>query len=93
VTGQVIKYAIVSTARAGENAGVNAGENAGVSSLEQQIMSAIAKNNTVTYSELALLLAKNESTIYRRLKSLKSRGILRREGSDKAGCWVIINSD
>ena len=51
----------------------------------------IRKNKYVTIPELKDILDKSEPTIYRHLKKLISEGIIKRNGSKKAGYWEIIN--
>ena len=68
-------------------AGVNAGVK--LSEIQSKIITLIAKNNTVSQSEIAKKLKINESTVYRNIEKLKQLGILERKGSDKTGNWII----
>ena len=45
----------------------------------------------MTIPELKDILDKSEPTIYRDLKKLINEGIIKRNGSRKAGYWEIIN--
>ena len=44
----------------------------------------------LTVKEIADKLNKNESTIVRNIGKLKEQGIIERNGSDKTGCWKVI---
>jgi ATP-dependent DNA helicase RecG len=52
-------------------------------------MTIITKNNHLSQSEIAKKMKINESTVYRNIEKLKQLEILEREGSDKAGIWII----
>ena len=56
----------------------------------EKILSIIKINPQVTYKELAEALGLTEDGIYSSVKSLRSRGILRRIGGRKEGHWEII---
>ena len=74
-----------------ENAGVNADVNAGVklSKAQEKILEIIAKDNSISQSEIAKKMKVNESTVYRNIEKLKQLDVLERKGSDKAGIWII----
>jgi len=74
-----------------ENAGVNAGANAGVklSKAQEKILEIIAKDNSISQSEIAKRMKVNESTVYRNIEKLKELGVLERKGADKTGIWLI----
>jgi Fic family protein len=76
-----------------ENAGVNAGINAGVklSKTQEKILAVIAKDNSISQSEIAGKIKVNESTVYRNIKKLKALKIVERRGTDKIGTWIIKN--
>jgi len=50
----------------------------------------IEERPSVSYEEIAEKTKKDKSTIRRNIQLLKSRGILRRSGSKKAGYWEIL---
>lgn len=54
------------------------------------VFSVIKLNANSTASEIADKLGVSLSTVKRKLKKLKEENRIRREGSDKNGCWVII---
>lgn len=58
--------------------------------LELKIIKAIQKNPFITRKELAKRLQTSESTIYRALENMKTRGVLERAGSNKSGYWSIL---
>jgi Fic family protein len=76
---------------AGVNAGVSAGVSAGVklSKTQEKIVEIIAKDNSISQSEIAKKMKINESTVYRNIEKLKQLNVLERKGSDKAGIWLI----
>ncbi len=56
---------------------------------EQKIISLIRSNSNITTSELASILNRTESTIYKVLRKLKMENVVERVGSDKTGYWKI----
>jgi len=74
-----------------KNAGVNAGANAGVklSKTQEKILAIIAKDNSISQTEIAKKMKINESTVYRNIDKLKQLDVLERKGSDKTGVWII----
>lgn len=56
------------------------------------IMDMIAKNANVTSFQMAETLGINRSAISKHLKKMQENGIIKREGPDKGGRWVIVNS-
>ena len=73
------------------NAGVSAGVNAGVklSKVQEKIVAIIAKDSSISQSEIAKKMKINESTVYRNIEKLKQLGVLERKGADKTGRWII----
>ena len=59
--------------------------------IDWEIVEAIIADKYVTRSVLAERLGKTVKTIQRHMKKLQEQGIIRREGSDKTGCWVVIS--
>lgn len=58
---------------------------------ELAIVKAVKENGTVTIDQLAGALGKSRSTIKRVVDTLKSKGILEREGARKNGRWILRN--
>jgi ATP-dependent DNA helicase RecG len=56
----------------------------------QKVLEAISTNPHVTMRELMAGLKLSEGSIRHSIVTLKSRGVLRRVGSDKSGHWEII---
>lgn len=82
-------------ANVGDNVGDNVGVNVGVELTERQlnIVKLIRENPIVTVKEMSVIMSVNKRTIERDLTQMKSLGILKREGSDKNGVWVVINGN
>ena len=82
------------------NVGVNVGVNIGVKSREisdvklterQTIMVSVIKSNPmVTAKQMSETLSVTVRTIERDLALMQKAGIIRHEGSDKTGVWVIL---
>ncbi len=56
----------------------------------KQLLSLILEQPHATYEEYALQLKVSRATIARNIKSLISKGLIKRIGSDKNGFWKII---
>ena len=84
----------------GVNVGVNVGVYVGVNSREisdvklterQTIMVSVIKSNPmVTAKQMSETLSVTVRTIERDLALMQKAGIIRHEGSDKTGVWVIL---
>lgn len=61
-----------------------------LSSTEQAILEHLRVSPALSAKELAALLHKTPRTIQRNMNSLKEKGILRREGSDRSGRWIVL---
>jgi predicted HTH transcriptional regulator len=61
-----------------------------VNATANQILDAVRKNETISYDELVKRLSKDRTTIYRNIKTLKDKGILKRVGPDKSGHWEVM---
>ena len=55
------------------------------------ILHLIASNGNITSREIANTLKINRSAILKHLKKMQEDHIIRREGSQKSGKWVIIS--
>ena len=67
--------------------GVKLGVKLGVN--EQKIVTLIGKNNNLTNEELSAQLDISAVSVYKNIKKLKEKGILKRIGSDKGGYWEV----
>jgi predicted HTH transcriptional regulator len=70
----------------------NATVNATVNATQKKILEEIEKKRSITYDQLADLLKKERTTIYRNIKKMVEMNIIKRLGSDKNGHWEM-NSD
>ena len=83
----------------GVNVGLNVGLNVGdVSEMKPSdrqcvIISIIKSNPCVTVKQMSETLSVTSRTIERDLASMQKAGIVRHEGSDKTGIWVILEKD
>lgn len=87
-------------AERGEDVGVNVGDmseiNVGdvseikLSDRQQIIVSIIRSNPTVSAKQMSETLSVTSRTIERDLALMQKAGIIRHEGSDKTGVWVIL---
>lgn len=77
----------------GINVGIIDGANVGINDCltenERQIIHLITENNKLTIREIALTLSLSQRQAERWFSSLKSKGILSRQGSNKNGIWII----
>lgn len=60
-----------------------------LSDTEQAVLKVITTNPYATYQEIAHKVDKTPKTVQRTLASLKERGLIAREGSDKTGHWAV----
>ena len=58
--------------------------------IQQQIIDAIQSNPTITRKELIYQLNSSEGSVKYHLSQLVKKEIIRREGSDRTGKWIII---
>ena len=61
-----------------------------LSSTEQAILDHLELSPELSATELASLLRKTFRTIQRNINSLKEKGVLKREGSDRSGRWIVL---
>lgn len=73
----------------GRNVGDSVGRNVGLNDNEQQIINLIARNNRLTIKEATMVLSLSQRQVERLFASLKTKGILSRQGSTKNGVWII----
>ena len=70
-----------------QNVGINVGMNVGT---KDELLQMIIQAPAVTAEQMARRLGKSTRTIERYLAELKQEGRIAREGSRKAGRWVVI---
>jgi len=56
----------------------------------EKILHIIKKNPHITQNELAVMTGLTRRGVEWNLSKLKDRGLIRREGADKGGYWVIL---
>ncbi len=61
-----------------------------LSSTEQAILNHLQISPELSARELAVLLRRTFGTIQRNINTLKEKGFLQREGSDRSGRWIIL---
>ena len=54
------------------------------------LLGIIASNSSVTIAEMAKISGKGVTTVKRYLKEFQEAGVLRREGSDTSGEWILL---
>ncbi|HWD62733.1 MAG TPA: winged helix-turn-helix transcriptional regulator [Humibacter sp.] len=70
-----------------DNVGANGGVSVGVN---ETLLQLISEDPALSAAGLAARLGKSSRTIERHLAQLKADGVLRREGADKTGRWIMI---
>ena len=56
----------------------------------EAIMKMIAKDSKITSTQMAEILGINRSAVSKHLKKMQEDGIIKREGPDKGGKWVVL---
>jgi len=65
----------------------------GLTSLEQKIFNEIKKDNAITFNRIADVLSISRYTVVEYVNKLKTKGVIKRQGSARAGYWEILISD
>lgn len=60
-----------------------------LTSFQKQLIGLLNDHPNITYSEIAVTLAKDRVTVSRNIKRLKELGIVERVGTDKKGYWLV----
>ncbi|OFO53509.1 AAA family ATPase [Porphyromonas sp. HMSC077F02] len=89
---QTIIYASADSSNVGDDVGDNVGDESETKLTDRQyeIINLIRNSPSISAREMSEILSVTSRTIERDLSSIKETGLLRREGSDKDGVWVII---
>lgn len=61
-----------------------------LSKFSKKVFEELKKDNTLTYNDIKKMLGGSIPTIRRAMKELKDKQLIKREGSDKTGKWVIL---
>lgn len=72
------------------NEAVNEAANNGMTDNEKLVLNAMKLDTAITTPKMVELLGLSRATVQRTIKSLKEKEIIRREGSDKTGKWIIL---
>ena len=59
---------------------------------ERAVFEVIASDPSITTSGIQTKTGLSESTVYRTVRGLREKGVLRRVGSKKSGKWEITSS-
>ena len=58
---------------------------------QQKILNLIKESPTITGKQMSETLSVSQRTIERDLSALQKKGVLKREGKDNDGVWVIVD--
>ena len=84
---QTIIFAITDTQNVGDNEG-DLSETK-LTERQQEILNLIKESPTITGKQMSEILSVSQRTIERDISQLKKMGILKHEGKDNDGMWVI----
>ena len=85
---QTIIYAISDTRDVGDHDG-DVSETK-LTERQQKILNLIKESPTITGKQMSEILSVSQRTIERDLSTLRKKGVLKREGKDNDGIWVLI---
>ena len=60
---------------------------------QQKILNLIKESPTITGKQMSETLSVSQRTIERDLSALKKNGVLKLEGKDNSGVWIVIIID
>ncbi len=83
-------FMLNATIRNGINVADNVVDTKRFSATEQAILDHLKILPELSAKELVALLHKTARTVQRNMNSLKEKGVLRREGTDRKGRWVVL---
>lgn len=66
---------------------------AGISERQQSIVDLIRSDEKITLNEIAAAMKIGRRTVVREINELRELGIIRREGSDFNGCWIVCGTE
>ena len=70
--------------------GEQTGEQTGEIKTSEMVVILMRKNPSISRREIAKILGKSESTIYKHIVNLTHKGIIRHVGPDFGGHWEVI---
>ena len=88
---QTIIYATSDTQNVGDNDGDMSETK--LTERQQKILNLIKESPTITGKQMSETLSVSQRTIERDLSALQKLGVLKREGKDNDGMWVIVKNN
>ena len=88
---QTIIYATADTQNVGDHDGDMSETK--LTGRQQKILNLIKESPTITGKQMSEMLSVSQRTIERDLSSLQKIGVLKREGKDNSGVWIVIIID
>ena len=85
---QTIIYASTDTPNVGDHDG-DVSETK-LTERQQKILNLIKETPTITGKQMSEILSVSQRTIERDLSALQKKGVLKREGKDNDGLWVVL---
>ena len=58
---------------------------------QQKILDLIKESPTITGKQMSETLSVSQRTIERDLSALQKKGVLKREGKDNDGVWIVVD--
>ena len=89
IGGDVFKTKISLNGINRSDVGVNVGVK--LSETERKVLECVKENGEFSAEEIAERIKRGKRTMERAIKSMKEHGVIERVGSDKAGCWKVVN--
>ena len=86
---QTIIFAASDTSNVGDNDG-DVSETK-LTERQQKILNLIKESPTITGKQMSEILSVSQRTIERDLAALQKKGVLKHEGKDNDGLWIIVN--
>ena len=77
----------------GKDVGISVGKDVGINETQLKIVAFIAENTHTTIPQIAEYIGITERRIESNIRTLKSLGIIEREGGRKHGRWIVKTSD
>ena len=88
---QTIIYASTDTPNVGDNVGDMSETK--LTERQQKILNLIKESPTITGRQMSEILSVSQRTIERDLSTLQKSGMLKHEGKDNDGIWVVLNAE
>ena len=85
---QTIIFASSDTPNVGDNVG-DVSETK-LTERQQKILNLIKESPTITGKQMSEILSVSQRTIERDLSTLQKKGVLKREGKDNDGVWILL---